>query len=200
MNRYIYGAGGHGKVVLDAMQLGLIDCSGFIDDRDLGVHASLQVYSTLDIDGNSDAYIHLAIGNCKTREHLANILERFSFFSVVHPNAVVARTSKIGEGSFLAALSIIAPDASVGCHCIINHSAVIDHDCHVDDFVHLAPHVALGGGVKVGKGVLVGSGAIVLPGLQIGDYAVIGAGAVVTKNVTSGTTVAGNPARILNKL
>jgi len=200
MNRYIYGAGGHGKVVLDAMQHGLVDCSGFIDDRAVGVNAGLQVYSTSEIVANSAAYIHLAIGNCKIRERLAQTLGEFSFFSVVHPNAVVAKSSKIGEGTFLAALAIIAPDASVGCHCIINHSAVVDHDCHVDDFVHIAPHVALGGGVKVGTGVLVGSGAIVLPGLEIGDYAIIGAGAIVTKNVTAGTTVAGNPARILNKL
>ena len=200
MNRYIYGAGGHGKVVLDAMQLGLVDCSGFIDDRAVGINAGLQVYSTSDIVANSAAYIHLAIGNCKIRERLAQTLREFSFFSVVHPNAVVAKSSKLGEGTFLAALAIIAPDSSVGCHCIINHSAVVDHDCHVGDFVHIAPHVALGGGVKVGKGVLVGSGAIVLPGLEIGDYATIGAGSIVTKNITAGTTVAGNPARILNKL
>lgn len=201
MNQYIYGAGGHGKVVLDAMQRAMMDCSGFIDDRTLEISSGLQVYSTLDIDltGSDIAYIHLAIGNCKTREYLAKSLERFNFFSVVHPDAVIAMTSKVGEGTLLTALSILAPDVSVGCHCIINHSAVIDHDCIIGDFVHIAPHVVLGGGVKVGKGVLVGSGAIVLPGIEIEDYAVVGAGAVVTKNVSAGKIVAGNPARVLNK-
>lgn len=200
MNQYIYGAGGHGKVVLDAMQRAMMDCSGFIDDRKLGVSSGLQVYSTLDMADHDIAYIHLAIGNCKIREYLVKSLERFNFFSVVHPDAVIAKTSKIGEGTLLTALSIVAPDVSIGCHCIINHSAVVDHDCIIGDFVHIAPHVALGGGVKVGKGVLVGSGAIVLPGIEIEDYAIVGAGAVVTKNVSVGKTVAGNPARILNKL
>lgn len=200
MNRYIYGAGGHGKVVLDAMQCVMMDSSGFVDDSAVGVNSGLQVYSTSDILGKVGVSLHFAIGNCKTREHLAKSMDKFGFFSVIHPAAIVAKTSVIGEGTFLAALSIVAPDASVGSHCIINHAAVVDHDCRVEDFVHIAPHAVLGGGVRVGKGALIGSGAVVLPGLAIGDYAIVGAGAVVTKNVFAGTTVVGNPARILNKL
>lgn len=39
-----------------------------------------------------------------------------------------------------------------------------------------------------------GAGAIILPGVIIEDYAVVGAGAVVTKNVGTGSIVAGIPA------
>lgn len=200
MNYYIYGAGGHGKVVLDAMRNAKVECAGFIDDRELKVSAGLNVYGTSSLECGEATYLHLAIGNCKTREKLAKSLHKFNFFSVIHPASVVARTSKVGVGSFLAALSIVAPDAKIGAHCIINHAAVVDHDCTVGDFVHVAPHVGLGGGVTIGNGVLIGSGAVVLPGLKIDDYAVIGAGAVVTKNVPAGTTVIGNPAKIFNKL
>lgn len=200
MNRFVYGAGAHGKVVLDAMQQASLDCAGFIDDNSLITSSGLKVITIADLENSSDVSIHLAIGHCKTRENLANTLKDFDFFSVVHPAAVVAKTSKLGYGSLLAALSIVGPDVTVGCHCIVNHAAVIDHDCNVGDFVHIAPHVSLGGGVRIGKGVLIGSGAVVLPGLEVGDYAVVGAGAVVTKNVSAGTVVAGNPARILNKL
>ena len=53
----------------------------------------------------------------------------------------------------------------------------------------------LGRPVTIGRDVWIGGGAIILPGVSIGDEAVIGAGSVVTRDVLSGTTVMGNPAR-----
>ena len=49
----------------------------------------------------------------------------------------------------------------------------------------------------VKKGASIGSGATILGGITIGENAIVGAGSVVTKDVVSNTTVAGNPARIL---
>jgi acetyltransferase-like isoleucine patch superfamily enzyme len=40
----------------------------------------------------------------------------------------------------------------------------------------------------------IGAGANVFPGVEIGSYAIVGAGAVVTKNVSPGSIVRGNPA------
>ncbi|HEU5236191.1 MAG TPA: hypothetical protein VFU37_03560 [Pyrinomonadaceae bacterium] len=42
-----------------------------------------------------------------------------------------------------------------------------------------------------------GSGATILCGITIGENAIVGAGAVVTRDVAAGTTVAGNPARVI---
>lgn len=199
MSYYIYGAGGHGKVVLDAMQKAGLICHGFIDDNPLDGFRGLPVFKMDKLSDKSNSMIHLAIGNCKTRESLANKFEMFNFFSVKHPSAVFAESSKLGDGCLLAALAVLGPDAIIGNHCIINHAAVVDHDCVVGDFSHIAPNVVLGGGTRVGKGVLIGSNATVLPGLIIEDYAVIGAGAVVTKNVAAHTTVSGVPARVNNR-
>lgn len=52
--------------------------------------------------------------------------------------------------------------------------------------------------ISIGVNVWIGGGAIILPGTVIGDNAIIGAGSIVTRNVAPGTTVAGNPARILH--
>lgn len=49
----------------------------------------------------------------------------------------------------------------------------------------------------VKKGASIGSGATILPGITIGERAMVGAGAVVTKDVPAGTTVVGNPARVV---
>lgn len=50
----------------------------------------------------------------------------------------------------------------------------------------------------VKRGASIGSGATILGGITIGENAIIGAGSVVTRDVTANSTVAGNPARLLN--
>jgi maltose O-acetyltransferase len=50
--------------------------------------------------------------------------------------------------------------------------------------------------VSIGANVWIGSGAAILPGITIGDDAIIGAGSVVTRDVPTGATVVGNPARV----
>jgi sugar O-acyltransferase (sialic acid O-acetyltransferase NeuD family) len=177
------------------MQKSNLLCDGFLDDRTVDKWFELPVFLPSSIKEKSK--IHLAIGGCKVREKLAYELQGNDFFSVYHPASILSLSASVDLGTFLAAGAIVGPDALVGKHCIINHHAVVDHDCSVGDFSHIAPHVSLGGGVKIGRGVLIGAGAIVLPGLSVGDYAVVGAGAVVTKNVLSGITVAGNPAHVI---
>jgi acetyltransferase-like isoleucine patch superfamily enzyme len=51
----------------------------------------------------------------------------------------------------------------------------------------------------VKQGTSIGSGATLLGGITIGENAIVGAGSVVTRDVPSNTTVAGNPARILKQ-
>ena len=51
----------------------------------------------------------------------------------------------------------------------------------------------------IGKECFIGRSAIILPGVTIGDRVLVGAGAVVTKDVRSGSIVAGNPAEWIGK-
>ena len=51
--------------------------------------------------------------------------------------------------------------------------------------------------IRIGRRVWIGGGAIILPGVTIGDDAIVGAGAVVTRDVPTGATAVGNPARVL---
>lgn len=195
MKNYIYGAGGHGKVVLDAMLAGNLSCEAFIDDNDLLDWMGYSVIKINNLNVKSGTLIHIAIGCCKTRESLASSLDSFEFLTVKHPSATVSPMAEVDNGSFLAANSILAPDSTIGKHCIINHHALVDHDCLIGDYSHIAPHAVISGGVKIGKGVLIGAGAIILPGLKLDDYCIIGAGSVITKDVSSLITVVGNPAR-----
>ena len=51
------------------------------------------------------------------------------------------------------------------------------------------------GKVYIGDHVFVGANTTILPGIEIGEFAIIGAGSVVTKNVPPYEVWAGNPAK-----
>ncbi len=57
------------------------------------------------------------------------------------------------------------------------------------------PDATIPVGIRIGSDVRVETGATILSGVTIGDGAVIGSGSVVTRDVGTGITVAGNPAR-----
>ncbi|WP_411861066.1 acetyltransferase [Pseudomonas sp. PDM13] len=198
-NHFILGAGGHGKVVLDAYVRDGRDVRLFDNDpsrvggRLLGHVIELQPALI-----NSSLFGHLAIGDNVTRRRLLAALEDqvLGWFTVIHPHSSIAISAKVAEGCFVAAHAIVGPDAIVGRSTIINHGAIVDHDCRVGECCHVAPNSTLGGGVTLGNEVLVGSGAVILPGICIGDGVRIGAGAVVTRNAPAGAVLVGVPARI----
>ncbi|TWC68389.1 acetyltransferase [Herbaspirillum sp. SJZ099] len=197
---FIIGAGGHAKVVLDAIIAGEAKYRIVIRDDDSRMEGQVVLghvvkVPALDID-MLGAFVHLAIGRANVREMFWEKTMSLGAtpHTVIHPAALLSRFSQIGGGTFLAAGSIVGPCVEIGRSVIVNHGAVIDHDCIVGDFSHIAPNATLGGQVQVGKRVLVGAGANVLPGVNIADNAMIGAGAVVTRNVGAGEIWVGVPA------
>ncbi|MDR2452800.1 MAG: serine O-acetyltransferase [Candidatus Accumulibacter sp.] len=102
----------------------------------------------------------------------------------------------------------IHPGATIGRRFFIDHGmgVVIGETAVIGDDVTLYQGVTLGGtSWNKGKrhptledGVVVGAGAMVLGPVTVGANAKVGSSAVVVKNVPSGTTAVGNPARIID--
>lgn len=194
----ILGAGGHAKVVLSTLLAAGAPVVGFADDDParkgdylLGIPV-LGSLSQLDRGAYSGAVI--AIGRNDQREHVASAA-RLNWTTVVHPDAFVHDSVKLGAGTVVFAGAIIQADAVIGEHVIVNTGATIDHDCHIEDFAHIAPGVHLAGNVAVGHGTLIGIGTAAIPGVRIGRRATVGAGSVIVRNLPDDVVAYGNPAR-----
>ena len=106
----------------------------------------------------------------------------------------------VGRGVFLNFNCIILDVVSVriGAGTQIGPAVQIYTADHPRDPAERRAGKEFGRPVTIGENVWIGGGAIILPGVTIGDDAIIGAGSVVTRDVPSGATARGNPARVAN--
>jgi sugar O-acyltransferase (sialic acid O-acetyltransferase NeuD family) len=201
----IYGAGGHGRVVVDAALAAGWTIQSWIDDHpaslnqwDISIVASKDVvWSTL----TSRKFI-VAIGDNRIRADVFRRLCELGLIPalVIHPTAVISHFARIGEGTVVAANVVVNPVANIGENCILNTGCSVDHDCRMGPHAQLCPGVRLAGMVVVGAGTMIGTGAVVIPSINIGEECVIGAGAVVTTNLPPKAVAYGNPARIVRSI
>ena len=155
----IIGAGGHGKVVYDAIisqgkytVVGFVDATVAIDTvviNNSKVIASQEAIQTL--KDKADYFI-VAIGNNEVRKKLFDIAKQFLKPAVIiHSSAVIGSDVKIGEGSVVLANAVINAFSDVGVNSIVNARVVIDHECKVGNNVHLAIGTMLGSNSEVGN-------------------------------------------------
>lgn len=127
--------------------------------------------------------------------HRFSRVGRFSFPTLVHPDAEIGGGSRLEDGVVVSKGCVVTTDVVVGAGTVLNPRSGVGHDSVVGRCCVVNPGANISGSVRVGDEVLVGSGATILQGITLGDRARIGAGAVVTKDVAAGVTVVGVPAR-----
>ncbi|MFZ7109039.1 NeuD/PglB/VioB family sugar acetyltransferase [Avibacterium avium] len=191
----IIGASGHGKVVADIAKLTGYSEILFLDDNEsikecngYPVIGKTELLETLDND------IFIAIGNNKIRRELIKNLQNKKLVTLIHPNAIITKDTKIGKGTVIMAGAVINSNCSIGEGVIINTSSSIDHDCYIGNYTHASVGCHIAGTVDIGQNCWLGIGSIVSNNITICDDSIIGAGAVVIKNIEKAGTYVGVPA------
>ena len=194
MKLTIIGASGHGKVVADIAALNGYTDICFLDDNE-----SVRECAGYPVVGKSgsasEGEVFIAIGNAKIRKKLCERYADRIQPVLIHPNAVVAGTAKIGSGTVVMAGAVINADAQIGRGVIVNTCSSVDHDCVIGDYCHIAVGAHLCGTAQVGSSTWIGAGATVSNNLTICSDCMIGAGAVVIKDIKEQGTYIGVPAR-----
>lgn len=204
MKTFIFGAGGHGKVVLDILLAQGARVDGFIDSAPkLPDVCGVPVLKESDVEPDSEFQLVVAIGANHTRRdivlRLRGTFPKVKFINAIHPSASISKLSRVGVGNVIGAGAIVTPGTSVGSHTVLNTGAQVDHDCILSDFTSIAPGAVLGGGVKVGIGSYVGIGATIKHGIEIGDWSVIGADSTTLQNIPSHVVAYGSPCRVVRE-
>lgn len=127
--------------------------------------------------------------------------------------------ARIGENCVIGKGAYIDFGVRIGNAVKIQNRASVYHGTSIEDGVFIGPHVVFTndlrpraitpdgepkteddwiiGETTVRYGASIGAGSIVLPGLEVGRFALIGAGSVVTKSVPDHRIAVGNPARAI---
>lgn len=205
MKCILIGGGGHGRVLLEAMEevrpgvlVGVLDFQPDLKRvSDVPVLGGDELLPRLKAQG----FTHFVIGvgsvrSCVRRAELYVAARNAGLepLSVVHPAAWVSHSAEIGTGCQVLAKAVVNTGARLGAHVLVNCGAMVEHDCDIGAHTHVATGAVLCGGVTVGESAHIGAGSVIRQGIHIGTKAVVGAGAVVVKNVPDEMLVVGVPA------
>ena len=207
-NIIIIGARGMGRTIHNYLEefdgnKKDFNIKGFLDDKKDALEgfenyapilSSVEEYQIC----KNDFFI-CSLGDIREKIKYTNIIidKGGIFYTLIHPLARVMKDTVIGEGSIIGPWCSIGTGSIIGKNCLIQTSTIIGHDVKIGNLSRIDTNVVCAGNAIIGNNVTVHTSAIINQKAVIGDNAIIGAGCFVFKSVKEGTTVVGNPAKIL---
>lgn len=159
-NLLILGAGQYGQVVQETAQaMGCFEKIGFLDDSSpiaLGKLADYQSFA------REYGCAFVAMGNPALRIQWLDKLEQVGYEVpvLIHPNAYVSPTAKLGKGTIVEPMAVVNTEAVVEtgglicAGCVVNHNARVMPVCQIDSNAVVATNAIVLEGTKVSSGTV----------------------------------------------
>ena len=203
----VYGAGGHGKTVIDMIEeQGLYRIVGVLDDHEDGADELLG-YPVIRNGEKIDHIIRqvyggvVAIAENHTRSRIVSKIEaispEFDFVNIINPVVSISRHAKLGQGIVIMFGVRIGADATIGGHCVICSNSTIAHDSDIGDYVFVGTQVGCSGSVAIGAHSYVLSGSVIINNTTVGHHTVVGSASNVLNDLPSNVVAYGNPAQVV---
>ncbi len=136
---------------------------------------------------SNKCYYIISFSNHKLRIKIENWMSniRIDAFNIIHPNAIISKSAKLGHGNYIAANTIISSYSIIGDHNIINFNTTIGHDAILNNHNIINPGARISGNVKIGSRTLVGANSFIFQGKTIGDDTLIDALTYIDRDIES---------------
>jgi len=134
---YLYGASGHGMVIIEILELNDIHVEGIFDDHPSDTQLlGYPVIGAFDRGRLGDEEMIISIGSNKVRKLIAE-REIVRYGRALHWAANISKRAVIGEGTVVMAGVSVNAAAIIGTHVILNTNCSVDHECVIGNFVHI---------------------------------------------------------------
>jgi sugar O-acyltransferase (sialic acid O-acetyltransferase NeuD family) len=158
---------------------------------------SIGIVNLNDFSPSTDFYIFGFIN--PNKKPFLERLKKFnlSYTNLIHKFSYVAKTVGMGQGNFIGAGVVLAPNVKLGDFNFVNRCASIGHDAEIFHFNHFGPGCTVSGGCKIGNRNFLGTRSALINDITIRDDITVGAGGVVVKDILEAGIYAGVPVRKL---
>ena len=153
----ILGAGGFGQTIAEVAELlGNWESISFVDDRwpkqqQIGSYTIISNIQSLKNLNNHNFEAIIAVGNSQIRKKWQQLLLDLSIpmTTIIHPQAVIAPSAKIGQGVSIMAGCVIGANTIIQDGVILNIGTLLDHDVVIEALSHLSVGVKVAGGKTI---------------------------------------------------
>lgn len=209
MRIVIYGCGQIGRVVNQILKDSGHQIIGYVDDSYsslLKQNHDLKILGGCEWLLNKKAYdrVCLGVGTIDSRKKIMNWLveNHIPTINAIHPSVVASSDVVIGQNVMIGANTTVYGNITIGNGTFIGPSVAISHDTFIGECCLISIGSVISARVTIENDVFIGSGATLVPSklapdarLLIAKRSIIGAGSVVIRDVKTGDTVVGIPAK-----
>lgn len=121
--------------------------------------------------------------------------DNIPFATLIHSEAIVDKTAKIGEGTVINMGCLLDQNVTIGANVFVNIGSSISHDSIIESHSFIAPRVAIAGFCKIGSQNIIGINTTVIDNITTTSHVQTGGGTVLIQSIKESGVYVGNPQR-----